>query len=122
MELTSTDYEILKFIEKFESVHENAIFKAFPTAKYATLERLQTLEENNLIAYETELIFIEGIPHDSSTDICKVSFIGCKILQDYAFTKKQKQVNKLEDRIWRLLPIVLSVIALLKSYGWLWAV
>jgi len=119
LKLTSIDYEILKFIDKFESIHENTIFESFPTAKYSTLERLQILMENKLIVYETELIFIEGIPCESSTDICKISFIGRKILQDYTFTKKQKQGNKFEDRIWRLLPIVLSVIALLKSYGWI---
>lgn len=86
MELLDIDYEILNFIDQFEKVTESNILKKFPNDKYAT-------------KFETEFVFVTPL--------------GRMALQNQSVQKCTKSKALREFRFCKIVPILISAIALL---------
>lgn len=122
MELAKLDYNILLFISKFDEVTEADILKKFPDATFATIHRLDSLAVSDYINY-----YACGSenPCMNNAASCKIIDSGRKALQDYSEAEKNRNIQKMEERAWKAIPIIISVIALIfsgfalaKSYGW----
>ncbi len=122
MELAKLDYNILLFISKFDEVTEADILKKFPENTYATKHRLDSLAVSDYIDY-----YVCGSenPCMNKSVSCKILDFGRKALQDYWEAEKLRKAQKMEERAWKAIPIIISVIALIfsgfalaKSYGW----
>ncbi|MUU07903.1 MAG: hypothetical protein EP149_09630 [Phascolarctobacterium sp.] len=141
MELLDIDYEILNFIDQFEKVTESNILKKFPNDKYATKYRLKLLstprytnpiainrsvQGGTLTEVRQEIIpdtsyieykkFVEksgGMTLTIETEFVFVTPLGRMALQNQSVQKCTKSKALREFRFWKIVPILISVIALL---------
>ncbi len=121
MELYKIDYQLLAYISKSKQVHIKKLLKKFPDEKYQTHERLRNLcgYENNTPAY-LQVIFTEtclsdycGIGLNFTPDTFSITDLGSKALTNHAIEVKElRREIFMQSRI----PIIISLLALLKSY------
>lgn len=134
MKLNDLDYKILKFINTYDKISMSKILKEFPEEKYSTSHRIQLLLQ---CEYETVSQFKIRIPdtsymiqyyeavYDETTcctdhkpiDSYSITSKGKKAIQDLDVAEKTKIKEKRKEAIWRILPILISAIALLKSFS-----
>lgn len=114
-ELSPIDYEILKFINKHSPVHKEKIFQKFPENIFSTKHRIKNLSRISVYyMYENyiPLGIEDGIPQKEELGTYSLTEKGKKVTQDYILKCK---IQRKED-FWKIFPIIVSVIALLKSF------
>ena len=137
MELTKLDYKILNYINEFDEIHETKILDEFHDDKTATKFRLELLSKqdfhtsasgflrgyipnSSFIIYRYDYIYDnEGGREQKYTGFCHITALGKKTLQDYAFHQKTLLQRQYVDYAIRIIPIIISIIALLKSYAFI---
>lgn len=127
-ELNTIDYEILKFIYKHSPISKEKLLKKFPEKTFSTNHRIKYLS-GNIIYYMLEnyiLLGINeyGIPEKQELGTYSLTEKGKKVIQDYILNC---QVQR-KEAFWKIFPIIVSGIALLKSFDkqliliWQWLV
>ncbi|WP_367569312.1 hypothetical protein [Lacrimispora sp.] len=128
--LEEYDYEILKFINRFESVPKDKIIQEF-NGKIQSIEyRLSLLEtpdyKSNLpvripisnssyIESEFEVVKIEHITHHKSTNIYYLTDFGKRALQDYIQSRKKDIRLLWLKNCW--IPMLVSIVTTLTTIG-----
>ena len=118
-DLNELHYKILEFIAIENSTTEKAVFEKFPIDDYDTVTRLQVLEDNYFIDCPEDFInggSLSGYVRNGNINITDE---GKQALHDFLFKKKKDFIKVWEDRLWRLAPIIISIISLLKSYNFI---
>lgn len=141
MELLDIDYEILSFISHFKKVAESDILKKFPNDKYNTNYRLKLLStprranpvainrsvpggtltevrqeiipDTNYIEYKTFIEKSSGMTLNIETEFVFLTPLGKMALQNQSIQRQAKLKDLREFRFWKIVPIVISIIALL---------
>lgn len=121
MNLTKTDYDILCFVSKFDSMDSETIFKHFSEDDKAIKLRLDILSEplyKNHVPIADTAYLEEGtketeipnypIPLDIPNGIYKITALGKKTLEDYKIKRKMKRTRLIYSVI---APITVSIIA-----------
>lgn len=137
MELTVIDYKILEFVNKFsEPIHVDEILSKFPDNEFATNYRLELLREmerhssGHFCLENTSYIelnyspneYVDGDVYKECLNTYNITEKGKKELYDYKIRIKEKRI----ETFWKIFPIIVSTIALLKSFDkqiisvWLW--
>lgn len=134
MKINDLDYKILKFINSYDEISMSDILKKFPEEKYSTAHRIQLLLECEYETISTFKVRINGTGYiiqnhekiyDETTHITTYRDLdsysltnkGKKAIQDLDAAEKTKIIEKRKEAIWRVLPILISAIALLKSFS-----
>ena len=123
MNLTKLDYEILNFITKFEKVEEEKVLYMFSKDKGATQYRLELLSKAGHIEYEIKELEIQCITHQIPTDICFITNLGRKTLEDYiseqSFEEKRyKETTAIAKRSNNIAfaALVISIFAIIATF------
>lgn len=114
-ELTSIDINLLKYL----ACHQNRDvtvdevlqeFKAFKTITY----RMLLLNTALFVDYESDPIINEltGIASFSAGEFLFITDSGLKAIEDYDFDYAERRKLRIEDRFFRTVPIIISLIAL----------
>lgn len=135
-ELTENDYLILKYISAFDKVSLSQIREHFKNKIDAVDYRLTLLSEEEEVSENMFLLnssYICRTVKDTTADfenlpddgyVFHITPLGKKALQDYSLTNKAKQHQNRKDLIFKVIPIIISFIALIKSFlpelVWLW--
>ena len=117
-ELTPIDINLLKYLAFYRDrdVTVDEIlqeFKTFKTIPY----RMQLLRAASFVGYKSEPTFDEltGISSFSVSNFLFVTNSGLKAIEDYDFDYVERRKMRIEDRIFRTVPIIISLIALFFS-------
>lgn len=132
MQLNDMDYKLLKFIGKSDKVSLVKILEKFPENKYSTAKRLLDLKnitfetmvngrftfpttEKSYITEDFEIVDVDeyGFEKKQSSGMYSITGLGRKALQDYELTSSKLRRR---DIILFVIPIMISGLALLKSY------
>lgn len=118
--LTILDYKILQFIAEHSPILKTDVLKAFPqpaaelcllalsTPEYRLINGLQIPIEN------TRYISFAPSMNPLRTEV-GILPLGEKIIEEYQIQKQLEQKEKLENFIWKLIPILLSIASLIIS-------
>jgi hypothetical protein len=107
--LNKYDIKILKTIYKIPNIEKNQLIYLYPIKKYSTLERVSLLKKNKFIE-EKQILHTNYFPPILvNQGIFNITELGLKCIQDY-------KLNRRENFILKYLPIIISIIALLKSF------
>lgn len=129
MELSKYDYDVLEYLSNFEYVTLENLLNKFPDNKYGTLYRLQLLSKpetfkdqtkiSKLDSFLNEALIIENGTYEQhffiSSNTFSLSSKGRKILLDYKLSKKKSILKYLDDLIFKILPLLISLLAIYKS-------
>jgi len=131
LHLENIDYEILELVNQFDKVTEEKILEYFPhnsTVQYR-IEELSRAEYDHTYtpmvreipnsSYLLKIFTYENIKGDvisTYTGNIKITNLGKKTIEDYKQKQKYQNRKTWEERFFKFAPIVISVIALLKSY------
>lgn len=123
--LEKLDYAILDFVKKNDAVIKNDIRKAFHQDIAATNLRIDLLlmHDNPVISLQNTLspsYYLNNMSYldeDFSIHKIRITPRGKKALQNYKLIEAYKRNEKIEEWIWRIIPIIISLFALAKSYG-----
>lgn len=110
---TDIDFKILDFIIKNSPVHKDKILKKFSDESFTAILRVKTLKENNLIL---ESFYIKNTDIGDEkvfTENFSITEKGIKLFSDLNLKRKKE---KREKFIFHVLPILISLISLLKSF------
>lgn len=117
-ELTPIDINLLKYLafyqERDVTVDEVLQeFKTFKTIPY----RMRLLKTALFVDYKSEPIFDEltGITSFSTSKFLYITDSGLKAIEDYDFDYTERRKIRIEDRIFRSVPILISLVALFFS-------
>lgn len=135
MDLTSIDYKILAFINQFEKVEKSKVVNRFSSRvaaieyrmkllserEYRTIPHLRIAIENTSYIIEEYESFVndEGITSYRETGFISITEKGKSTLQNHLLEKKSVRRRKYEEWFWRVIPILISLFALARTYHWL---
>lgn len=114
-ELNIIDYEILKFINKYDPVQKEKVFKKFPEKAFSTESRIKNLSRISVYYMFENYIPLgieDGIPQKEYLGTYSLTEKGKKVTQNYILDCKIQR----KEKFWKIFPIVISTIALLKSF------
>ena len=128
--MNDIDFLILKYISKFDSVHIDDILNKFPDNKFSTRYRLELLSEmekhssGHFYLENTSYIKLNYINCEDgfggtvskSTNTYSITQKGKVALQEYKLSQNKISKDKRKDFILKVLPIIISTLALLKSF------
>lgn len=108
--LTPSDYEILRYINKFDSVSKEQIMKRFKNKIESIEYRLARLSQGD---FHEKNHFSMPIPNSSyiivkDKDNYYISSLGKKVLQDYQKQKKSDSKNLWLKNAW--IPIIVAFV------------
>lgn len=111
-DLTLIEYTILNYISSFDSVEKETLISHFSRKKLNIEQRLIILIQSHLVA--------EHFTHDRGRAISlnkySITPHGKIILQNYLISRKEKNSLYRKELIIKILPIIISLIALIKSF------
>ena len=117
-ELTPIDINLLKYLAFYRDrdVTVDEIlqeFKTFKTIPY----RMRLLNTALFVDYKSEPILDEltGITSTSVSNFLFITDSGLKAIEDYDFDYTERRKMRIEDRFFRTVPIIISLIALFFS-------
>ena len=128
--MNDIDFLILEYISKFDSIHTNEILNKFPDNKFSTKYRLKLLSEmekhssGHLYLENTSYIELNYVTCEDgfggtvskTTDTYSITQKGKVALQEYKLSQNKISKDKRKDFILKVLPIIISTLALLKSF------
>ena len=119
--LDELDYEILRFISKTpkvtvsqiadilkidEPIIEDRLFVLFQPTQYSQFVNYKIADPNSsYVAMED--------------DCCVLTLFGKSVLSNYLLIRQREARSLHEARFWKFAPITISIISLLKSYGFI---
>lgn len=117
IKLSSIDYEILAFINKYGAIHKTKILKKFPEHIFSTEQRIKTLSFGSIRFMFENYIELEEKDEYHRPKIKRLGTYsltdeGLKSLSDYILNCKVQR----KEKFWKIFPIIISAIALLKSF------
>lgn len=120
--LTVLDYKILQFIADHSPVPEKQVLNTFSN-RSATQLRRSILATPNFYEWSgikapLENTYYISYDKDPITDellVC-IEPLGLKVLEEYQYVQKTSSRKRTVDIILKVLPILISVIALVKSF------
>jgi hypothetical protein len=128
MELTSLDYEILEFINRFDVIEKSKIINQFLSRIDSIEYRLELLSKvtytpsGSFIANSNYIQEINkchtdaiGVMYSDGTDTFYITDKGKSALQDYQLKKQNERIKNRRDIALKILPIVISGLSLLLS-------
>ena len=118
-DLTNLDYEILETLA-LVPMPESALINSFPSQS-SVKHRIQLLMDydydDSMVAFggvlfpKSDTYYIQHSP--TNTDLLELSAHGLKAWDDWKWQKKRDRQKILEDRAWKIIPIVISISALI---------
>lgn len=127
--LEKLDYQILLFVASKNNTTLSAIKKAFSENTSAPEDRLKVLAEHKLIIIHTEYVPYKGKSKNVMGDFepngqISITETGVAVSENYKIMQAEIAAKLKEDRIWKAIPIGISLAALIisafslaKSYG-----
>lgn len=115
--MNDLDYQILQLVSNHPRITAGDISKSLPRQRAVPL-RIRELVNHEILSYSGDIIDLHGLGVLASNAQLKLTIIGCRDLEDYNCDKAKFSRKTWENRIWKLLPITISLIALTKSF-WL---
>lgn len=127
--LEKTDYQILLFVASKNNTTLSAVKKAFSENTSAPEDRLKVLAEHKLIVIHTEYVPYKGKSKNVMGDFepngqISITETGVAVSENYKIMQAEIAAKLKEDRIWKAIPIGISLAALIisafslaKSYG-----
>ncbi|EHQ88271.1 hypothetical protein [Desulfosporosinus youngiae] len=133
MALTLIDYKILQYVNQSTKVEQSAIVNRFSSEIDSIEYRLELLAEQeyrtvsnsfripieNTSYIQKEYVLVKddnGLSYDKPTGFFYITDKGKTALQEYELDKQSELRRKYEERFWRAFPVVISLIALMKSF------
>ena len=117
-ELAPIDINLLKYLAFYQDrdVTVDEILQEFKNFKTITY-RIQLLKTALFVDYKSEPIFDEltGITSFSTSKFLYITDSGLKAIEDYDFDYTERRKIRIEDRIFRSVPILISLVALFFS-------
>ena len=131
-QLTAIDVNILKYLlaNRHRKIHFHEVLEEFNSFKsiefritlFSTPERKSypyvstPISNTSYIRFEYETIRSEeGFSKSCRTPFISITELGIKAIEDYDFDYAERHKMRVEDRIFRAIPIGISLIALLFS-------
>ncbi len=129
-QLTAIDVNILKYLleNRNRKIHFHELLKEFNAFKsiefritlFSTPDRKPfpygAIPNTSYIRFDYETIRNdEGISKTHRTPFISITELGIKAIEDYDFDYAERHKMRVEDRIFRAIPICISLIALLFS-------
>lgn len=118
-ELSEYDFQIILKLYKSSPMNEKDIIDAFPKQKVVRLRllALSNYGSGDYLEYLTEkCVNDDGSDDYVYTNDVAITELGIKAAEDYLLQQKQNMRQKWEDRLLKTLPIIMSTIALIKSF------
>lgn len=117
-ELAPIDINLLKYLAFYQDrdVTVDEILQEFKSSKTITY-RMRLLKTALFVDYKSEPIFDEltGITSFSTSKFLYITDSGLKAIEDYDFDYTERRKIRIEDRIFRSVPILISLVALFFS-------
>lgn len=129
-QLTAIDVNILKYLldNRHRKIHFHEVLEEFNSFKsiefritlFSTLDRKPfpygAIPNTSYIRFHYETIRSdEGISKTHRTPFISITELGIKAIEDYDFDYAERRKMRIEDRILRIVPIVISLVALFFS-------
>lgn len=128
--MSDIDFSILEYINNFDFVHIDDILNKFPDDKFSTKYRLEVLSKaekhpsGHFYLENTSYIELNYIYHtdeyggtfSESDNTYSITEKGKLALQEYRLSQNKISKDKRKEFILKILPIIISTIALLKSF------
>jgi hypothetical protein len=129
-QLTAIDVNILKYLldNRHRKIHFHEVLEEFNSFKsiefritlFSTLDRKPfpygPITNTSYIRFDYETIRSdEGISQTHRTPFISITELGIKAIEDYDFDYAERRKMRIEDRILRIVPIVISLVALFFS-------
>lgn len=117
-ELAPIDINLLKYLAFYRDrdVTVDEILQEFKSSKTITY-RMRLLKTALFVDYKSEPIFDEltGITSFSTSKFLYITDSGLKAIEDYDFDYTERRKIRIEDRFFRAVPILISLVALFFS-------
>lgn len=129
-QLTAIDVNILKYLlaNRHRKIHFHEVLEEFNSFKsiefritlFSTPDRKPfpygPITNTSYIRFDYETIRSdEGICRSHRTPFISITELGIKAIEDYDFDYAERRKMRIEDRILRIVPIVISLVALFFS-------
>ena len=129
-QLTAIDVNILKYLlsNRHRKIHFHEVLEEFNSFKsiefritlFSTPDRKPfpygPITNTSYIRFDYETIRSdEGISKTHRTPFISITELGIKAIEDYDFDYAERRKMRIEDRILRIVPIVISLVALFFS-------
>lgn len=129
-QLTTIDVNILKYLlaNRHRKIHFHEVLEEFNSFKsieyritlFSTPERksfpYEAIPNTSYVRFHYETIRSdEGISKTHRTSFISITELGIKAIEDYDFDYAERRKVRIEDRILRIVPIVISIVALFFS-------
>ena len=125
-QLTPIDVNVLKFLlaNRHRKIHFNEVLEEFNSFKsiefritlFSTPNRKPlygSIPNTSYIRFDYETIRSdEGISKTHKTPFISITDLGVKAIEDYDFDYVERRKLRIEDRFFRTVPIIISLIAL----------
>ena len=108
--ITKYDYELLCFIDSHEYPAKEDIAQAFGRgyqARLGKLEKMKAVKEPFIPDGKGDFVLAPGYA---------ITDEGYMLMQDYSYNVAFSLARLWEERYWKLAPIIISIIALIKSF------
>lgn len=119
--LDELDYEILRLISKSPKVSVSQIAGILKIDETIIDSRLFVLCQPT--QYSQFVNYKIADPNSSyvimEDNSCALTLFGKSVLSNYLLTRQHETRNLYESRFWKFAPIAISIISLLKSYGFI---
>ena len=121
MDLQPLEYEILDYVAAHSPISEKELIKHFESRIDSMPLRLNQMTKRLLNESLPPSVISHPYRYKANVLIINkgtitISDYGRKVLQDHINQTKHLQKQKTEERLWRIIPIVTSLVALLKSF------
>ena len=117
MYLDSLDYEILTFVERQNNISRTHIESYYKDKIESVSYRLNKLTEpivnKDLYGVTMRPTWIKPGLLVEKDGLIKISEVGRAYLQDYKKQEELKKKQLIEDRVFKIIPIMIAVIALI---------
>ena len=123
MQLEKVDYAILDYLEKVKEANPKEIADNIKSTLELTNYRINELFVATQFRYlnrlkipnpDSRYITTKDIVRTANTKYYITTF-GKKALEDYKVIQKEQLAKTREERFWRIVPIIISIIALIVS-------
>ncbi len=108
------DFKIISHISKFPKIEEPKLLEIFPDNNFSTKGRLKVLKERKFIDRFPKMRTIPDLTKKPNFYV--ITDLGKKVIQDYLLSSKKLKSENRRKFILDFLPVVISIIALLKSF------
>ena len=120
-ELTEFDFQLLQKVSECQPVKLGDLSKLLPTHK-AIKVRVELLSKPDQQEVSSTVGVVKWLPISNTSYLLnsdvgiKLTPLGVKALEDYQLQRKKEHAAKIIEYVWKFAPIIISLIALMKSF------